>query len=114
MAKAPSIEDLLKRGSKEWNTLKSKGAVPMDHTGATFAQLFSANADLSGVTLIGTEWEKCDLSKVSFKDADLKDAINKGKTVQKDGKELKMPGTPEIAGEQLDGLVMFVRKLVKK
>ncbi|MFO0658080.1 MAG: c-type cytochrome [Polyangia bacterium] len=50
----------------------------------------------------------------SFKDADLKDSITKGKTVQKDGKELKMPATPEIAGEQLDGLVMFVRKLAKK
>jgi hypothetical protein len=50
----------------------------------------------------------------SFKDADLKDSITKGKTVQKDGKELKMPATPEIAGDQLDGLVMFVRKLAKK
>lgn len=82
MAKAPSIEDLLKRGSKEWNTLKSKGAVPMDHTGATFAQLFSANADLSGVTLIGTEWEKCDLSKVSFREADLSNAYFHGGRLQ--------------------------------
>lgn len=82
MAKAPSIEELLKRGSKEWNTLKSKGGVPLDHTGATFAQLFSANADLSGVTLIGTEWEKCDLSKVSFREANLTNAYFHGGRLQ--------------------------------
>ena len=40
--------------------------------------------------------------------------INKGKTETKDGKEVKMPGTPEISGEQLDGLVLFVRKLAVK
>ena len=36
------------------------------------------------------------------------------KTETKDGKEVKMPATPEIAGEQLDGLVQFVRKLAVK
>ena len=49
-----------------------------------------------------------------FKDAELKEMINKGKTETKDGKEVKMPATPEISGEQLEGLVMFVRKLAKK
>jgi cytochrome c6 len=49
-----------------------------------------------------------------FKDAELKELINKGKTETKDGKEVKMPGTPEISGEQLDGLVLFVRKLAVK
>ena len=66
MAKAPAIESLLKSGASEWNKLRRAGKVPTDHTGATFAQLFSANADLSGLGLIGTEWDKCDLSKINF------------------------------------------------
>ena len=49
-----------------------------------------------------------------FKDAELTELINKGKTETKDGKEVKMPGTPEISGDQLDGLVTFVRKLAVK
>jgi Pentapeptide repeats (8 copies) len=82
MAKQLSIEDLLKAGSKQWNQLRKDGKVSLDHTGATFPQLFSANADLSGLTLIGTEWEKCDLSKVSFKDADLSNAYFHGGRLQ--------------------------------
>mgnify|MGYP000945055651 CR=1 FL=1 len=82
MAKQVSIEELLKSGSKQWNQLRKDGKVPVDHTGATFPQLFSANADLSGLTLIGSEWEKCDLSKVSFKEADLSNAyFHGGRTV---------------------------------
>ena len=49
-----------------------------------------------------------------YKRQELKELINKGKTETKDGKEVKMPGTPEISGEQLDGLVLFVRKLAVK
>jgi hypothetical protein len=82
MAKASSIESLLKSGSKEWNQLRRDGKVPQDHTGATFPELFSANADLSGLTLIGSEWEKCDLSKVNFKAADLTNAYFHGGRLQ--------------------------------
>ncbi len=82
MAKAPSIETLLKNGSKEWNNLRKAGRVPLDHTGATFAQLFSANADLSGLALIGSEWEKCDLSKVSFRETDLSNSYFHGGRLQ--------------------------------
>lgn len=82
MAKAINIEELLKSGSKQWNQLRKDGKVPLDHTGATFPQLFSANADLSGLTLIGSEWEKCDLSKVTFKDADLSNAYFHGGRLQ--------------------------------
>ncbi len=82
MAKAPSIETLLKNGSKEWNNLRKAGKVPIDHTGATFAQLFSANADLSGLALIGSEWEKCDLSKVSFRETDLSNSYFHGGRLQ--------------------------------
>jgi len=82
MAKQLSIEDLLKAGSKQWNQLRKDGKVALDHTGATFPQLFSANADLSGLTLIGSEWEKCDLSKVTFKDADLSNAYFHGGRLQ--------------------------------
>lgn len=82
MAKQLTIEELLKNGSKQWNQLRKDGKVPLDHTGATFPQLFSANADLSGLTLIGTEWEKCDLSKVSFRDADLSNAYFHGGRLQ--------------------------------
>jgi hypothetical protein len=82
MAKQVSIEELLKNGSKQWNQLRKDNKVPLDHTGATFPQLFSANADLSGLTLIGTEWEKCDLSKVSFRETDLSNAYFHGGRLQ--------------------------------
>jgi hypothetical protein len=83
MPKAPpSIEKLLQSGSAEWNRLRKSGQVPTDHTGATFAQLFSANTDLSGLGLVGTEWERCDLSKVNFRDADLSNAYFHGGRLQ--------------------------------
>ena len=49
MPKAPTIETLLKSGSAEWNKLRKAGKIGVDHTGATFENLFSANADLSGL-----------------------------------------------------------------
>ena len=82
MARPPSIEDLLRAGSKQWNQLRKDGKVSLDHTGATFPQLFSANADLSALTLVGSEWEKCDLSKVSFRDADLSNSYFHGGRLQ--------------------------------
>lgn len=82
MAKAPTIETLLRNGSAEWNKLRKAGKVGLDHTGATFTQLFSANADLSGLGLVGTEWEKCDLSKVSFRESDLSNAYFHGGRMQ--------------------------------
>lgn len=82
MAKAPTIEKLLASGSAEWNKSRKLGKVPTDHTGATFAQLFSANADLSALGLVGTEWEKCDLTKVTFKDSDLQNAYFHGGRLQ--------------------------------
>ncbi len=82
MPKSPSIETLLKNGSKEWNNLRKAGKVAVDQTGATFSQLFSANADLSGLQLIGTEWEKCDLSKMNFKETDLSNAYFHGGRLQ--------------------------------
>ncbi|MHB8877681.1 MAG: pentapeptide repeat-containing protein [Myxococcaceae bacterium] len=82
MPKAPTIESLLASGSSEWNKLRKLGKVPLDHTGATFAQLFSANADLSGLGLVGSEWEKCDLSKVNFRETDLSNAYFHGGRMQ--------------------------------
>lgn len=82
MPKAPSIEKLLQSGSAEWNKLRKAGQVPTDHTGATFTQLFSANADLSGLGLVGSEWERCDLSKINFRDADLSNAYFHGGRLQ--------------------------------
>ncbi|ADO74335.1 pentapeptide repeat-containing protein [Stigmatella aurantiaca] len=82
MPKAPSIEKLLQSGSAEWNKLRKSGQVSTDHTGATFTQLFSANADLSGLELVGSEWERCDLSKMNFRDADLSNAYFHGGRLQ--------------------------------
>ncbi|MCP3101202.1 pentapeptide repeat-containing protein [Myxococcus sp. K15C18031901] len=82
MPKAPSIEKLLQNGSAEWNRLRKAGQVPTEHTGATFTQLFSANADLSGLGLVGSEWERCDLSKVNFRDSDLSNAYFHGGRLQ--------------------------------
>lgn len=82
MPKAPTIEQLLRNGSAEWNRLRKAGKVPIEHTGATFSQLFSANADLSGLGLVGSEWERCDLSKMNFRDADLSNAYFHGGRLQ--------------------------------
>jgi Pentapeptide repeats (9 copies) len=82
MPKAPTIEKLLAAGSAEWNRLRKAGQAPTDGTGATFAQLFSANADLSELTLIGSEWDRCDLSKVSFRGADLSNSYFHGGRLQ--------------------------------
>lgn len=78
----PSIEKLLASGSTEWNKLRKSGQVPTEHTGATFENLFSANADLSGLGLVGSEWDRCDLSKVSFRDSDLSNAYFHGGRLQ--------------------------------
>lgn len=82
MPKAPRIEELLRNGSAEWNRLRKAGKVATDHTGATFENLFSANADLSGLELVGSEWDRCDLSKVSFRDTDLSNAYFHGGRLQ--------------------------------
>ncbi|QRK13146.1 pentapeptide repeat-containing protein [Archangium violaceum] len=82
MPKAPTIEQLLQNGSAEWNRLRKAGKVPTEHTGATFSQLFSANTDLSGLELVGSEWERCDLSKVNFRDTDLSNAYFHGGRLQ--------------------------------
>src|SRR5262249_52449249 len=103
MAKAPIIESLLKNGSTEWNKLRKAGKVPSDQTGATFAQLFSANADLSGLELIGSEWEKCDLSKISFRDTDLSNAYFHGGRLQ----------DCDFRGAKLDGATFERLKLLR-
>jgi len=82
MPKAMTIEDLLKSGSTEWNKLRKGGKVGTDHTGATFENLFSANADLSGLVLVGSEWDRCDLSKVTFRESDLSGAYFHGGRLQ--------------------------------
>jgi len=82
MPKAPTIEQLLQNGSADWNRLRKAGKVSTEHTGATFSQLFSANADLSGLGLVGSEWERCDLSKMNFRDTDLSNAYFHGGRLQ--------------------------------
>src|SRR5262250_1627408 len=82
MPKTFKIEELLKNGSTEWNRQRKAGTVSTDHTGATFENLFSANTDLSGLVLVGTEWDRCDLSKVSFRDTDLSNAYFHGGRLQ--------------------------------
>jgi len=82
MAKTQAIEALLKNGSAAWNKLRNEGKVPLEHTGATFKNLFSAGADLSGLILVGSEWENCDLSKVNFREADLSNAYLHGGQLQ--------------------------------
>jgi Pentapeptide repeats (8 copies) len=78
MSKATSLDALLKRGSSEFAKLRESGALPTDFTGATLVRLFCANANLSGLDLTGTEWEKCELSKVDFRNADLSNAYFHG------------------------------------
>ncbi len=82
MAKNLTIETLLQNGSAAWNKLRKDGKVPLDHTGATFKNLFSAGADLSGLVLIGTEWDSCDLSKLNFRETDLSNAYFHGGQLQ--------------------------------
>jgi Pentapeptide repeats (8 copies) len=82
MRKRPTMAELLKEGSKQWNQMRRDESIPKDHTGATLKELFSANTDFSFLTLIGSEWEKCDLSKVSFKETDLANAYFHGGRLQ--------------------------------
>jgi hypothetical protein len=103
MPKAPTIETLLAGGSAEWNRMRKVGTAPTDGTGATFSQLFSANADLSGVTLVGSEWERCDLSKVSFRDADLSNAYFHGGRLQ----------DCDFRGARVDGATFEKLKLLR-
>lgn len=103
MPKGQTIETLLKGGSTAWNKLRQAGKVAHDHTGATFAQLFSANADLSGLGLIGSEWEKCDLSRVSFREADLSNAYFHGGRLQ----------DCDFRGSNLEGATFENLKLVR-
>ena len=103
MAESPQHRELLKNGSAEWNRLRKAGKVPTDHTGATFAQLFSANADLSGLALVGSEWEQCDLSKVSFRDTDLSNAYFHGGRLQ----------DCDFRGANLDGATFERLKLLR-
>lgn len=62
--------------------MRKTGQVGTGHTGATFAGLFSANADLSGLDLVGSEWEKCDLSKMNFRETDLSNSYFHGGRLQ--------------------------------
>src|SRR5688500_8979534 len=103
MGKPPSIESLLQSGSTEWNKLRKAGQVPLDHTGATFSQLFSANADLSGLGLVGTEWDSCDLSKMNFREADLSNAYFHGGRLQE----------CDFRGANLEGATFEKLKLLK-
>jgi hypothetical protein len=82
MRKRQTMEELLKEGSKQWNQMRREELIAKDHTGATLKELFSANTDFSFLTLIGSEWEKCDLSKVSFKETDLANAYFHGGRLQ--------------------------------
>ncbi|HEX4802995.1 MAG TPA: pentapeptide repeat-containing protein [Myxococcaceae bacterium] len=103
MPNGHNIESLLKGGSTAWNRLRQAGKIPREHTGATLVHLFSANADLSGLDLVGTEWEKCDLSKVSFRDSDLSNAYFHGGRLQE----------CDFRGCNLDGATFEQMKLVR-
>jgi len=103
MPKTFKIEDLLKSGSTEWNKARKSGAVSSDHTGATFENLFSANTDLSGLVLVGSDWDRCDLSKVSFRDTDLSNAYFHGGRLQ----------DCDFRGANLDGATFERLKLLR-
>src|SRR5512141_464063 len=103
MPKTLKIEELLKNGSTEWNRLRTAGTVSTDHTGATFENLFSANTDLSGLVLVGSEWDRCDLSKVSFRDTDLSNAYFHGGRLQ----------DCDFRGANLDGATFERLKLLR-
>ena len=62
--------------------MRLEGKIVDDYTGATFVQLFSANTNLAKLCLAGSEWEACDLSNVSFRDADLSNAYFHGGRLQ--------------------------------
>lgn len=76
--KAPAIDKLLAKGSDSFNALRAAGGLAVDHTGATFTRLYFANADLSRLGLVGTEWEDCNVGGVSFDGADLSNAYVHG------------------------------------
>ena len=74
MSRSPTLDVILRSGSAAWNALRKSGTAPLDHTGATMTQLFCADADLSGVSLVGTELDNCELNGIDFRNADLTNA----------------------------------------
>jgi hypothetical protein len=78
MPKPVPLESLLKRGSAEFNKLRKAGQIPREHTGATITQVDGARLDLSGLALVGTEWDDCELEQATFAGADLSNAYFHG------------------------------------
>jgi uncharacterized protein YjbI with pentapeptide repeats len=76
-----SLSKLLKRGSADWNKQRKAGTVSLDQTGATLSSIFCANADLSGMQLVGSEWDSCELRKIDFRGTDLSNAYFHGGTL---------------------------------
>jgi mono/diheme cytochrome c family protein len=75
-------------------------------------------ADGKAETEKGKKMKMGDISTAAWQaknsDADIKKVINEGVTEEKDGVKKEMDGyKDEIKGEQLDGLVAFVRELKK-
>lgn len=78
MATTASLDALLKLGSVEFNKRRKAEKAPGDYTGATLVRVTCANANLSGLTLAGAEWDSCDLSNLDFRGADLSNAYFHG------------------------------------
>ncbi len=78
MIATPSLGALLNLGSAELNKLRLEDKLSRDFTGATLVRVFCANANLEGLELTGSEWERCELSKVVFRNADLSNAYFHG------------------------------------
>src|SRR5678815_1847288 len=101
MKKTLRIEELLKNGSTEWNRLRKAGTVTTDHTGATFENLFSANTDLSGLVLVGSEWLKlrrCDFSGAQGLESLELDDVDMDRVHGLDGEEAPPPPPPPVHG----------------
>ena len=78
MAKTPSIETLLRKGSVIWNAKRFAGDIARDQTGATIESVSISRADLSSLELVGTEWANCELYAANFQESDLSNAYFHG------------------------------------
>lgn len=70
-----SLEDALRKGGAELKKLRRSKQLAVAHVGATLVDIKLAGGDLSGLQLIGTEWEGCVFEGTSFVNADLSNCL---------------------------------------
>ncbi|MFZ5440012.1 MAG: pentapeptide repeat-containing protein [Myxococcota bacterium] len=88
-----TLAELLAAGTKQFNQHRRQRDFERSHAGATLAQLFFANADLSGLDLSNAEFDECTVSDSSFRGSDLSGAyLHGGRFERCDFRDVQLEG----------------------